>query len=83
MEITNLEESPSGLSRSGIIAPIDILSKYNLLYNQTVLMSNDLRKNKTVIEEEFYIYIILQENATIPLHEASVPSDASLGEVSA
>lgn len=36
MEITNLEEGPSGLSRSGITAPIDILSKCNLVYNQTI-----------------------------------------------
>lgn len=67
MEI-NLEKSPSGLSRSGILAPIDILSKCNLVYKQTVLMSNGLRENETVIQEELYTYIIiLQENVIIPL----------------
>lgn len=67
MEI-NLGKSPSGLSRSCILAPIDILSKCNLVYKQAVLMSNGLRENETVIQEELYTYIIiLQENVIIPL----------------
>lgn len=40
--------------------------------------------NKAVIQVELYRYIIiLQENITIPLHEASAPSDISPGGVPA
>lgn len=38
METTNLEESPAGLSRADIIAPIDLLSKCNLVHDQSALM---------------------------------------------
>lgn len=56
MEIGNLEKSPSGLSRSGIIAPTDTLSKCNLVYNQSALMPNDLGENKTFRQEELHIH---------------------------
>lgn len=46
MEITNLDQSPSGLSRSGIIAPVDIVPKCNLVYNQSLLLSNGLGEIK-------------------------------------
>lgn len=46
MEITNLDQSPSGFSRSGIIAPVDIVSKCNLVYNQSLLLSNGLGEIK-------------------------------------
>lgn len=45
MERTNLEKSPVGLSRAGIIALIDLLSKCNLVYNQSALMPNSFGEN--------------------------------------
>lgn len=45
MEIANLEKSPAGLLTAGIIAPVDLLSKCNLVYNQSALMANSLGEN--------------------------------------
>jgi len=45
MEIANLEKSPAGLLRAGIIAPIDLLAKCKLVFNRSALMPSSFGEN--------------------------------------
>lgn len=77
MEI-NLEKSPSGLSRSGILAPIDILSKCNLVYKQTDVQWFEGKWNSHT-RRTIHIY----NNTTGKCNHSTLRSfcDISLGEV--